>query len=159
SRGRAAPPSAQMTFERRRRADEARLSSYAAASGPKPLADGAPPSLQSVAPAQRQFYVLTQLNLPETFARIDARLRYGGERVVVYADENSPADGFNDADYQALGRLFDTKLYTMAAESFGTPSDVDQNGRVIVLLSPLVNSLAPYPDCLVSGTVNGYFWG
>lgn len=159
SRGRAAAPSAQVAFERRRRADEARLAGFAAAAGPQPLAEGSAPSLQLSVPQTRQFYVLETLDQPETFTRVTARLRYGGERVVVYVDEAAPSGGFTDADLQQLGRLFDTKLYTLATTTFGMPSDVDRNGRVIVLLTPVVNGLAPYPDCLVSGTVNGYFWG
>src|SRR5690606_19603318 len=71
----------------------------------------------------------------------------------------APAGGFTDTDYQRLGRLFDTRLYELASATFGAPSDVDRNGRVIVLLSPLVNGLAPYPDCMVTGNVHGYFWG
>src|SRR5690606_34683255 len=155
----AATPSARTVFERRRREDEARLAPLAAAAGPQPLADGAAPSLQTSAPQTRQFYVLETLPLPERFGRVTARLRYAGDRVLVYEDVAAPAGGFTDTDYQRLGRLFDTRLYELASATFGAPSDVDRNGRVIVLLSPLVNGLAPYPDCMVTGNVHGYFWG
>lgn len=155
----AATPSARTVFERRRREDEARLAPLAAAAGPQPLADGAAPSLQTSAPQTRQFYVLETLSLPERFGRVNARLRYAGDRVLVYEDVAAPAGGFTDTDYQRLGRLFDTRLYELASATFGAPSDVDRNGRVIVLLSPLVNGLAPYPDCMVTGNVHGYFWG
>jgi hypothetical protein len=155
----AATPSARTVFERRRREDESRLAPLAAAAGPQPLAEGAAPSLQTVAPQTRQFYVLETLSLPERFGRVNARLRYGGERVLVYEDVAAPSGGFSDSEYQDLGKLFDTRLYELAVTTFGAPSDVDRNGRVIVLLSPLVNGLSPYPDCLVTGNVHGYFWG
>lgn len=159
SLGRTPPPSLQVTFEQRRRLNESLLASQAAAAGPQPLAPGDAPSLQAVAPEQRQFHILETLDEPATFAQITARLRYGGDRVLVYQDLAAPSGGFTDTDFQQLGRLFDSDLYTLAVHSFGAPSDVDNDGRIIVLLSPKVNGLSPYPDCQVSGVVNGYFWG
>lgn len=160
SLSRAAPrPSTRAIFEGRRRANEAELAGLAAAAGPKPLAEGTSPSLQTAAPATRQFHILETLDVPERFSRVTASLRYGGERVLLYEDDAAPSGGFSDVDYQRLGQLFDTRLYETAAHMFGAPSDVDGNGRVIVLLSPKVNGLAPHPDCLVTGNVHGYFWG
>jgi len=155
----AARPNTRAVFEGRRRADEASLAGLAAAAGPRPLAPGAAPSLQTSAPESKQFYILETLDMPERFSRVTASLRYGGERVLLYEDNAAPPNGFNDTDYQRLGQLFDTRLYETAAHMFGAPSDVDQNGRVIVLLSPKVNGLAPFPDCQVTGNVHGYFWG
>lgn len=104
------------------------------------------------------FSVLNTLNVPETFATVTARARYVGSHIVVYVDTAAPAV-FSDADWRALGRLFDTQLYPMDTLAFGPPSDLDGNGRVIVLFTPVVNALVTELQCAREGFVNGFFYG
>jgi hypothetical protein len=76
------------------------------------------------------------------YTTITARLVHSGANVLVYVDEQSaPIGGFTDAEYSAFGGLFDTELYPIDRSTFGATSDLDGNGRVIVLYSPVVNRL------------------
>lgn len=91
------------------------------------------------------------------FAKVTARLAYAGSNVLVYLDTLAPANGFTAAQLQAFGTLFDQTLYPIDTASFGQPSDVDQNGRVIMLMSPVVNALTSNTQCATSGYVAGFF--
>jgi hypothetical protein len=91
------------------------------------------------------------------FATVNARLAYAGANVLVYIDTLAPANGFTPAQLQAFGALFDQTLYPIDTAAFGGASDVDQNGRVIMLMSPVVNALTPSGQCSTSGYVAGFF--
>jgi hypothetical protein len=110
------------------------------------------PSVGSV----RSFSVLANENT-STFKTVNARLAYAGSSVLVYLDTLTPANGFTDAQLQAYGTLFDKTLYPIDTAAFGPPSDVDQNGRVIMLMSPTVNALTPKNQCATQGFVAGFF--
>ncbi len=104
----------------------------------------------------RQFSVLKSDD-GSAFTSVAARLAYAGNSVLVYIDTLTPANGFTTAQLQAFGALFDQTLYPIDTASFGQPSDVDQNGRVIMLMSPAVNALTTKSDCAVEGYVAGFF--
>jgi hypothetical protein len=55
--------------------------------------------------------------------------------------------------------LFATQLYAVDTTAFGRESDIDNNGVVIVLMTPRVNSLVSKADCLSTGFVAGFFFG
>jgi len=92
-----------------------------------------------------------------SFASVTARLAYAGNNVLVYIDTLAPANGFTAAQLQAFGTLFDQTLYPIDTASFGQPSDVDQNGHVIMLMSPVVNALTSTAECATQGFVAGFF--
>jgi hypothetical protein len=100
-------------------------------------ADPEPPPLGS----ERTFRVLSRLDAG-AFATVAARLRHAGPNVLLYEDRASPAP-LDEREAQRLGALFDGELYPFTVDVFGTESDVDGNGRVIVLLTPVVNALVP----------------
>lgn len=78
-----------------------------------------------------------------------------GTRVIVIADTSNPAGGFTPGDYQAIADTFDTKIYPVMAANFGTPADIDGNGRVIAFFTRAVNELTP----VGSGSfVGGFFF-
>ena len=97
----------------------------------------------------------------QTFATTlaTARLAFIGQNVLVYLDTLAPANGFTSTQLQAFGQFFDQTLYGVDVAAFGAPSDVDGNGRVIMLLSPSVNALTPAAQCKTQGFVAGYFDG
>lgn len=109
-----------------------------------------------VAGSTRGFSVLKSDD-GSAFASVTARLAYVGSNVLVYIDTLAPANGFTTAQLQAFGTLFDRTLYPIDTTSFGQPSDVDQNGRVIMLMSPVVNALTTSTQCATSGYVAGFF--
>jgi hypothetical protein len=91
------------------------------------------------------------------FTTVNARLAYAGSDVLVYIDTLAPANGFTTAQLQAFGALFDQTLYPIDTAAFGPPSDVDQNGHIIMLMSPAVNALTPKAQCTTQGYVAGFF--
>ena len=112
------------------------------------------PALNSI----QQFHVLSSES-PVRFTRVGARLSYVGMNVLIYIDTLAPANGFTTDQLQAFGKLFDQTLYPIDTAAFGQPTDIDQNGHLIMLLSPLVNALTPANECATQGFVGGFFVG
>lgn len=118
------------------------------------IARTAVPTVGSVA----RFHVLSSES-PVEFTAVGARLSYVGTYILIYVDTLAPANGFTADQLQAFGQLFDQTLYPLDLDTFGTPSDIDQNGHLIMLLSPLVNALTPKASCATEGFVGGFFDG
>jgi hypothetical protein len=72
-----------------------------------------------------------------------ARVAAIGTHSIVLADTSNPAGGFTDADYQRYATRFDTLVYPLDVDAFGAPSDIDQNGRVVLIFTTAVNELTP----------------
>ncbi len=64
-------------------------------------------------------------------------------RAIVVHDTANPAGGFTDVDYARFAITFDTLISPVANAAFGTPTDVDGNGRVVVFFTRAVNELTP----------------
>ena len=76
-------------------------------------------------------------------------------RAIVVADTGNPAAGFSDAEYASLGTTFDTLVDPLDRAAFGDPSDIDNNGRVVLFFTKTVNDLTP----ATSGSyVGGFFF-
>ncbi len=155
-------PSAQQhlhTFLRTRESALARTShmdARVARSADVPRASAYAPT---VAPAaHRDFSVLSSLTEPPRFARVSAGLRFGGKNVLLYVDDRSAAT-YSDAELTSLGTLFDDVLYPVDRDAFGAESDIDGNGRIVVLFTPTVNALVAAADCASSGFATGFFYG
>lgn len=105
----------------------------------------------------RKFYVLGNID-GSCFVQTTARLRYSGARVYIYED-TGVRDTLTRSEYADFGKLFDDVLYPIDTGAFGSPSDVDANGHIIVLLSQRINQLTPSTDCASKGYIAGYFFG
>ncbi|MGQ0713020.1 MAG: hypothetical protein ACT4PJ_04730 [Gemmatimonadaceae bacterium] len=120
------------------------------------------PRLQQVGDT-RTFRVLSSIpeneNAEPTYATVTASIRFVGANILIYVDQQAPtgANGLSDQVLQDLGIWFDRDLYPIGVSTFGPESDIDQNGRVIVLMTPVVNGLTPRNDCSVA--VFGFFFG
>lgn len=91
------------------------------------------------------------------FVDVEAKARYVGTKAALYMDQTVPtADTLLDGDYQEIGQTFDRRLYAIDAAAFGTESDVDNNERIVILMTDAVNALTP--NC-TGGRVVGYFFG
>jgi len=110
------------------------------------------PTLGSV----RQFRVLSDSS-GTRFATVNAALSYAGNNVLLYIDTLAPANGFTTDQLRAFGALFDQTLYGIDTTAFGPTTDVDQNGRIIMLMSPAVNRLTPASTCQTQGYISGFF--
>lgn len=93
---------------------------------------------------------------PAYFTTVTAALRYNGNHTLVYSDINnySGANGFNQSDYDDLGLQFDSSTYPTDVGAFGGETDIDGNGKVVVLFTRVVNSMTADP---VGGFISGFF--
>jgi hypothetical protein len=160
------PSSVPMAFEAMLRAAEQETArSLAPGDGPRPPSAGPPAFSRSVTPINpppafgsvRTFHVLSRLDGTQ-FGSSSARLRFVGSNILLYEDIGSP-EPLSDSAATSLGDLFDRTLYPIDTKTFGSESDIDENGRVIVLMTPLVNGLAASAACATSGYVRGFFYG
>ena len=104
----------------------------------------------------RALHVATSLTAP-TFKTSGATMSFAGYNVLLYIDTLAPANGFTPAQLAAFGTYFDKTLYPIDTAAFGAPVDLDQNGHVIVLMSPAVNAVSPAAQCDTQGYVAGFF--
>jgi len=70
---------------------------------------------------------------------------------IVLSDTTSPAGGYTTAEMTSFGQQLDTLGYDLDIANFGTPTDIDSNGRVAILFTPGVN--------VIPGPANGVFLG
>ena len=75
-------------------------------------------------------------------------------RAIVVADTGNPAGGFTDADYRRFAMAYDTLIVPVEDANFGTPTDIDANGKVVIFFTRAVNALTPSDG---SSIVAGYF--
>lgn len=89
------------------------------------------------------------------FDRVTARVRMISERAILYEDTTA-AFGLSQADVELFTGLFDDPIYPVETGAFGSPSDLDGNGRIIILFTPSVNRLSPPGS---SDFIGGFFFG
>ena len=112
----------------------------------------APPAVGSL----RTFKTIGTLD-GTTFSDATGRLKYAGDHLLLYVD--TIGSGFTDDQYRALAAQFDHDLYPVAVGAFGSESDVDHDGRILVFFTPAVNRLIPAANCIGQGYVTGFFYG
>lgn len=105
----------------------------------------------------RRFSVLATLDATPAWTPVDARLRFEGDRVLLYVDTLA-SSAFDDAELRAMGTLYDDILAPRMFDAFGPGSDVDANGRVLFVLSPVVNAMVTAQQCPTIGFVRGFFY-
>ncbi len=111
-------------------------------------------------PAQtRQFKVLEDPTLsimnPDNFVIITANLKYEGDHTLLYVDQNTPTSNLSDTEARDLGITFDEQIYQRNHTYFGVESDINEDGKVAILLTPRVNMLSLYTSG--DGIIVGYF--
>jgi len=151
----AAPRSAESTaeqFESRLRGREREWVSAAAALRARVSTLAA----QQAEPAVGDRRTFRVLKTEDESVTITAEVKAVSQRAILYQDVTAPASGFTAADFTHFGNLFDDPIYDTDAQVFGTPSDIDGNGRVIILFTPRVNGLTARGD---ASFVAGYFYG
>ena len=102
------------------------------------------------------FNVLSDINTSTSFKTVKAKVQLVTPTSIVYQDVNTPAGGFTATDFAQFGALFDDPIYPTDTSVFGAPSDVDQNSRIIVLFTPVVNALTPRTS---TSFIAGFFYG
>lgn len=92
----------------------------------------------------------------DRFVNVTAEVKAISQRAIIFQDLNAPANGFTTAQFQQLGNSFDSPAYDVDVSVFGEPSDIDSNGKTVILLTPVVNELTPRGS---NGFVAGFFYG
>ncbi len=103
----------------------------------------------------RTFRVVSNFTT-STYKTVGATLAYAGDNVLIYIDTLAPANGFTGTQLSDFGKLFDQTLYPIDTTAFGSPVDLDGNGRVVMLMSPVVNGDTPTAQCAAQGYVAGF---
>jgi hypothetical protein len=85
-----------------------------------------------------------------------ARIVAISAHAIMLEDAGNPAGGFTTDEYLSLAATFDTLIYPVHVANFGAPSDIDHNGKVVLLYSADVNRLTPAGA--PGGTVSGFFF-
>jgi hypothetical protein len=103
---------------------------------------------------------LMNLNTNSSSACVSAKVRTGRvvavtNRALVVSDTANPTNGFTTQDYQFFGNMFDTLVYPVDTLNFGSPTDIDNNQRVILFFTRAVNELTPPNQ---SFYVGGFFF-
>ena len=75
-------------------------------------------------------------------------------RTIVVADTANPLQGFSDAQYQSIAVTFDTLVDPLDRLTFGEPSDIDKNGKIMIFFTRAVNELTPQGS---STFIGGFF--
>jgi len=74
---------------------------------------------------------------------------------IVVADTANPTGGYTDAEYLTIGQQFDD-VFVMDTTAFGSPTDIDNNGKVIMFFTRAVNELTKTGS---QSVVGGFFYG
>jgi hypothetical protein len=72
-----------------------------------------------------------------------ARIMHVSEYAIVAEDLANPAGGFSGDEYAQIAGRFDEEIWPTITENFGSPSDLDQNARVILFFTRAINDLTP----------------
>jgi hypothetical protein len=104
---------------------------------------------------------LLPLNAQANKGCSEAQVRTGrvaavSERAIIVADTLNPAGGFTDDEYREFALAFDKDVYPLDVQTFGAPSDLDGNGKVLIFYTSAVNALTPAGS---SSYVGGFFFG
>ena len=89
-------------------------------------------------------------NSCDDFLDLGVIVRKVGTRVIIVEDTLNPAGGFTASDFDALAADFDGTIYDVNVDFFGTPSDLDVNGRIVVVVSKEVNDVTSPPLAFVT---------
>jgi hypothetical protein len=84
-----------------------------------------------------------------------ARIVAIGTKAIIAVDTLNPAGGFATADYQRFAANFDTLVYPLDVANFGAPTDIDQNGHIVLLFTRAVNELT---DANSEAFTGGFFY-
>lgn len=94
-------------------------------------------------------------NKDNKFESVTAEIKAISTRAIFYQDINAPANGLTTADFTTLGAMFDDPIYATDVATWGAPSDIDNNQKIVILMTPVVNALTPRG---AGGFIAGFFY-
>ena len=84
------------------------------------------------------------------FVDLPVIVRKVSTRAIIVEDQANPANGFVTQDFVDMAADFDGTIYDVDVDFFGAPSDLDANGRVVIVITKEVNKLASPPLAFVA---------
>jgi hypothetical protein len=127
--------------------------------GLAPADDPALGSIRTFHVVNRLIVTLPQLSNPANFDEVDGRLRYKGDHTLIYVDTRAEGPNIPDALVEEVGNRFDEQTYDVDRAAFGAETDIDGNGRIIVLMTATVNALNTQATVDAGGILSGFFFG
>lgn len=79
----------------------------------------------------------------DTTRQVEAVVRAAGTHFLLVEDVGAPRSGFGAEDWSLLSQRLNQDVFPTSTLYFGSPADIDGNGRVIALFTPEVNRLTP----------------
>lgn len=116
-------------------------------------------AVQAAGPTSVRSFTLCGNLSCSSFKTVTASQRVLGAHVAIYVDTMAPAAGLDSADLDSLSQILDSRLFPLDTTTFGSVSDIDANGVVIVLMTGAVNALVSRAQCHADGYVAGFFFG
>lgn len=96
----------------------------------------------------------------DSFVPTVGTVRAVSQRAIIVLDNAAPPGGFEQADFTAIANEFDVSIFPVGVSYFGEPTDIDNNGRVIIYYTPEVNKMTdPGAKERGEGYYGGYFFG
>ena len=74
---------------------------------------------------------------------IDARVAAVSNSAIVLADPGNPSGGYTDDEYNNIAQMFDSIINPLDVANFGAPTDIDNNGHILLVFTKVINSKTP----------------
>lgn len=152
-------PTSAAAFHSHLRAMERELSNRPGRGLPQGVSASAAAQPAPVLGEQRTFNVLKNSTVGGTaqsdYVQVTGTAKYVGQHVAIFLDDAAPTPGYTQADIDKVGSTFDKYLYPIDVAAFGSESDVNSDGIVLVLLTDRVTKIA---GCAGGSVVVGYFF-
>ena len=133
----------------------AQQQAIAAAGRSAPALTGAPAAI----PRNVQVGDSVSLKLPDfnanictDFLTVAGRVDAVGPQSIWVSDVGNPSGGFSTREFDSLSTMFDEVIFGADTTYFGAPTDLDDNGRVIILITRQINDLNQFVLGFVSPT-------
>jgi hypothetical protein len=78
-------------------------------------------------------------NFCSTSIPITTVVRAVGTKGIWLEDVENPANGYTAGDFTILSNIFDNAIYASDVAYFGAPTDLDDNGRIVIVTTKEVN--------------------
>lgn len=83
---------------------------------------------------------------------IDAKLKAHSESTIIYVEKGEDVD---KDTIELMLEEFDSHIYPLVSEYYGPPADLDENGRVIILLLDIADGYMTEGDPFIAGYFDG----
>jgi hypothetical protein len=94
---------------------------------------------------------------PAYYTTVTADLKYNGTNTLLYVDQSTHPSCITDQDAADLGQRFNDEIYVTNRTYFGSESDLNDDGKVAILLTPVVNEMTEPGTASTTGFISGFF--